>query len=175
MLRQHNLSIPKNVHVVEFAPQNDLLGHRAVRAFVTQGGSNSALEGLYHGVPMIMIPLYVEQPLNANRIQNLGAGIALQIASPINPRELAQNLGTAFERVLATDSYAEKARHISKLMRAERWTPAQKAASLIENVAWTNGSTHTHMLRNGPSWVAVHNLLLSARQASSVPSNNAED
>lgn len=44
MLQKHNLSIPANVHAVEYTPQNDLLGHPALRAFVTQGGSNSALE-----------------------------------------------------------------------------------------------------------------------------------
>lgn len=87
------------------------------------------VQGLYHGVPMIIIPLYVEQPLNANRIENLGAGIALRIASPINAKELAQQLGSAFKRILASDSYAKEAQHISKLMRAQRWTPVQKAAS----------------------------------------------
>ena len=44
VLREHHLGIPKHVHVVRFAPQNDLLGHPAVRAFVTQGGSNSFYE-----------------------------------------------------------------------------------------------------------------------------------
>lgn len=32
------------------------------------------------------------------------------------------------------------------------------AAGVIEAVAWTGGSTHTHMLRHGQSWVARHNL-----------------
>lgn len=44
LLKERGFSIPKNVHVVEFAPQNDLLGHPAVRGFVTQGGTNSVLE-----------------------------------------------------------------------------------------------------------------------------------
>ena len=36
--------LPPHVHAVKFAPQNDLLGHGAVRAFITQGGSNSLYE-----------------------------------------------------------------------------------------------------------------------------------
>ena len=43
-LRVNNVSIASNAHVIEFAPQNDLLGHPSTRAFVTQGGSNSFYE-----------------------------------------------------------------------------------------------------------------------------------
>ena len=32
------------MHPVEFAPQNDLLGHPAVQIFITQGGANSLYE-----------------------------------------------------------------------------------------------------------------------------------
>ena len=36
--------LPPHVHAVKFVPQNDLLGHGAVQAFITQGGSNSLYE-----------------------------------------------------------------------------------------------------------------------------------
>ena len=44
MLKAHSLSIPHHAHVLTFAPQNDLLGHPAVRVFVTQAGTNSMYE-----------------------------------------------------------------------------------------------------------------------------------
>ena len=34
-------------------PQNDLLGHERMRAFLTHGGGNSMYESAYHGVPLI--------------------------------------------------------------------------------------------------------------------------
>ena len=44
VLKRHQIKTAKQVHIVEFAPQNDLLGSGCVRVFVTQGGSNSYLE-----------------------------------------------------------------------------------------------------------------------------------
>ena len=44
LLKQHHIRIAKQARVIHFAPQNDLLGSGCVRAFVTQGGSNSYLE-----------------------------------------------------------------------------------------------------------------------------------
>ena len=44
LLKALELELPQHVHPVKFVPQNDLLGHPAVQAFVTQGGSNSMYE-----------------------------------------------------------------------------------------------------------------------------------
>ncbi|WVZ99329.1 hypothetical protein U9M48_044650 [Paspalum notatum var. saurae] len=47
-----------------WAPQVDVLHHRATGAFVTHCGWNSVLEGITAGVPMICWPLYAEQKMN---------------------------------------------------------------------------------------------------------------
>ena len=44
VLQQHNVTTSRHAYIVPFAPQNDLLGSHCVRAFVTQGGSNSFYE-----------------------------------------------------------------------------------------------------------------------------------
>ncbi|KAK9803370.1 hypothetical protein WJX73_010182 [Symbiochloris irregularis] len=67
-MKQAGIPIPGNAQVVEYAPQQDLLGHPAIIGFVTQGGTNSILEGLYHGVPMIVVPLLGEQPFNSRQV-----------------------------------------------------------------------------------------------------------
>ena len=36
-----NVTLASNIHVIEWAPQNDVLGHPATRAFLTQAGTNS--------------------------------------------------------------------------------------------------------------------------------------
>ncbi|KAL6657808.1 hypothetical protein ACP70R_005588 [Stipagrostis hirtigluma subsp. patula] len=47
-----------------WAPQVDVLRHRATGAFVTHCGWNSVLESITAGVPMLCWPLYAEQKMN---------------------------------------------------------------------------------------------------------------
>ncbi|KAM0908119.1 hypothetical protein ACQ4PT_015688 [Festuca glaucescens] len=50
--------------VKQWAPQAEVLRHRATCAFVTHCGWNSVLEGVTAGVPMLCWPLYSEQKMN---------------------------------------------------------------------------------------------------------------
>lgn len=36
-----NATLGSNIHLIQWAPQNDVLGHPATRAFLTQAGTNS--------------------------------------------------------------------------------------------------------------------------------------
>ena len=40
---------------------------------------NSTHEGLYYGVPLIVIPQSADQPLIAERVSNIGAGMKLEM------------------------------------------------------------------------------------------------
>ncbi len=57
--------IPKNVKLLKWLPQNDLLGHVKTKLFITHSGGSSQFEALYHGVPMVMFPMFSEQHYNA--------------------------------------------------------------------------------------------------------------
>jgi hypothetical protein len=54
--------------VESWAPQVDVLRHRASGAFVTHCGWNSTLEGIMAGLPLLCWPLYAEQEMNRVRI-----------------------------------------------------------------------------------------------------------
>jgi hypothetical protein len=47
-----------------WAPQVDVLRHRAAGAFVTHCGWNSTLEGIVAGLPLLCWPMYAEQKMN---------------------------------------------------------------------------------------------------------------
>ena len=66
---------PPNVVIFESVPQMAVLAR--AQAFVTHGGMNSATEGLFHGVPLVVVPQMGEQALVAGRVEELGAGICL--------------------------------------------------------------------------------------------------
>ena len=54
-----------NLRLLPWLPQNDLLGHPAVTAFLSHGGIHSMYEAIYHGVPMVVVPLTADQFDNA--------------------------------------------------------------------------------------------------------------
>lgn len=64
--------VPDTIDVQPWFPQPAVLRHAT--AFITHGGMNSTLEGLYHGVPLVVVPQTPEQATNADRIAELGLG-----------------------------------------------------------------------------------------------------
>ncbi|CAD6217726.1 unnamed protein product [Miscanthus lutarioriparius] len=61
-----------------WAPQVDVLNHRATGAFVTHCGWNSVMEAITAGVPMLCWPLYAEQKMNSVvMVEEVGIGVDL--------------------------------------------------------------------------------------------------
>uniref|UniRef100_A0A2P2PIL0 Uncharacterized protein n=1 Tax=Rhizophora mucronata TaxID=61149 RepID=A0A2P2PIL0_RHIMU len=55
-------------HIVKWAPQLEVLAHPAVGAFWTHSGWNSTLESICEGVPMICMPCFTDQRVNARYV-----------------------------------------------------------------------------------------------------------
>ena len=88
----------------------------------------SGAEALYSGVPLVCCPIVAEQPNNSQQLAHLGAGVHVELRLPVQPQQLALDLGAALHKVLSSPTYQERARHLGGLMRAQRWSPAEKAA-----------------------------------------------
>ena len=72
---QYN-DLPGNIQVYESVDQMAVLS--IADAFITHCGMNSASEGLYYQVPLVLFPQTPEQGAVARRVEELGAGIRLQ-------------------------------------------------------------------------------------------------
>lgn len=57
--------------VVPWCPQPEVLAHKAIGCFVTHGGWNSTLEAISLGVPMVVVPLWTDQPTNAKCVEDI--------------------------------------------------------------------------------------------------------
>jgi MGT family glycosyltransferase len=70
--------LPSNITVRRFVPQTAVLAHTDV--FVSHMGANSMHESLFHGVPLVCVPHSGDQPQNAARVVEEGAGVLLPLA-----------------------------------------------------------------------------------------------
>lgn len=69
-------SLPGDVVAVPYVPQRQLLARAA--AFVSHGGANSVMEAMTAGVPMLLLPVCNDQPIQAHFLTKSGAGLALE-------------------------------------------------------------------------------------------------
>ncbi|MDP9302185.1 MAG: glycosyltransferase, partial [Actinomycetota bacterium] len=83
---------PDNVHIEGYIPQSALLPHCDL--VVNHAGSGSVIGALAYGLPMVVIPMGADQPLNAARCEQLGVGIALNAvrATPETVREAVTSI-----------------------------------------------------------------------------------
>jgi UDP:flavonoid glycosyltransferase YjiC (YdhE family) len=121
--------VPDNVHVERWVPQQDVLAHAS--AAVVHGGSGSTLGALAAGVPLVVVPLFADQPQNARRVHEVGAGLSVEpnredIPATIRP------LRAAIEQVLSEPSYRERADALAAELRAE--APVDDAVPLSERL-----------------------------------------
>ena len=67
--------IPPNFSVFHYVPQHQVL--KMADFFITHGGLNSTQEALFNNIPLIVLPQKFDQFDNAKRVEELGAGIAI--------------------------------------------------------------------------------------------------
>ncbi|KAK4431110.1 UDP-glucosyltransferase 29 [Sesamum alatum] len=60
--------------VEEWAPQRRILSHPSVGGFLSHCGWSSVMEGVYSAVPIIAVPMHLDQPLNARLVAAVGFG-----------------------------------------------------------------------------------------------------
>jgi UDP:flavonoid glycosyltransferase YjiC (YdhE family) len=114
--------LPENVRIEPWVPVAELVAGAA--AFVTHGGAGTTLAALAAGVPMVVLPISADQPLNARLVAAHGAGLALGDVTEI---------GAAVELLLADGHYGDAARAIAAEIAA--LPPVDDAAAAIEDLA----------------------------------------
>lgn len=120
---------PDNVRVERWVPQQDVLAHAA--AAVVHGGSGSTLGTVAAGVPLAVVPLFADQPENARRVAEVGAGLAVE-PNRDDPGATVGALRDALGAVLAEPSYRERARALATELAGE--PPVDEAVPLLKRL-----------------------------------------
>lgn len=112
--------IPDNVRIEQWVPQETVLGQTAV--VVCHGGSGTTMGALAAGVPVVICPLFADQPRNAQAIQRVGAGVVVASEDPapgglrrLGPEHVAP-LRASIEQVLGDPAYRRVAERIAAEM-----------------------------------------------------------
>ena len=119
----------KNVFISKFLPQNDILAHPSVKAFVTHSGLLSTQESLWYGKPMIALPFFADQIKNAQKSIRANVAVALNFRT-LNVEEFKK----AILKILEDKTFLENAEEISKLFQDKPQKPIDLAVWWIEFV-----------------------------------------
>nr|CAD7200640.1 unnamed protein product [Timema douglasi] len=144
---------PPNVKVAKWFPQQDILDHPNMRAFIFQGGLHSAQEALYHAVPVIGIPVLAEQLQNVRMIQKRGFGVLVDFFNLSS-----SSLRWALKEVLEDPRYKTNAQEASRLFRDQPETPLERAVYWTEYVIRHKGATHLRSASLTLSWYQYYLL-----------------
>ncbi|KAM9792846.1 2-hydroxyacylsphingosine 1-beta-galactosyltransferase [Neosynchiropus ocellatus] len=130
-------NLGNNTKLVDWMPQNDLLGHVNTRAFLSHGGLNSIYEAMYHGVPVVGVPLFGDHYDTMTRVAAKGMGIMLHWKTMTE-----DDLYTALTSVIKDSRYRQQATLLSNIHKDQPGHPVTRAVYWISYLLRHNGANH---------------------------------
>uniref|UniRef100_A0A1B6L8F2 UDP-glucuronosyltransferase n=1 Tax=Graphocephala atropunctata TaxID=36148 RepID=A0A1B6L8F2_9HEMI len=128
---------PDNVRLSKWLPQRDILVHPKILAFMAHGGLLSTSEAVYCGVPMVLIPMFGDQPNNVAHLTATGAAVKLAYDDITKEAVLS-----ALRAVLYDPRYRENAKLLSERFRDRPMSPLDTAVYWTEYVLRHKGARH---------------------------------
>ena len=120
---EHFDHLPDNIQIYETVDQMAVLS--IADAFITHCGMNSASEGLYFKVPLVLFPQTPEQGAVAKRTEELGAGIRLKSIAE-------EDILDALKQLLTDPDYKNNAIRVSDSFHA--CGGASEAKAFLEEI-----------------------------------------
>ncbi|KAM7405258.1 hypothetical protein PAMP_012533 [Pampus punctatissimus] len=148
------VTLGNNTMLVEWLPQNDILGHSKTKVFVTHGGTNSIYEAIYHGVPVLGIPLIFDQDDNMVRMKARGVAEIVEVT-----KLDVESLTSALKNILDPEKpYKKNMLKLSQLHHDKPIKPIDSAIFWIEYVMRHKGAAHLRTESYKLPWYAYHCL-----------------
>ncbi|NP_001376494.1 UDP-glucuronosyltransferase 2A1 isoform 5 precursor [Homo sapiens] len=146
-------TLGNNTQLFDWIPQNDLLGHPKTKAFITHGGTNGIYEAIYHGVPMVGVPMFADQPDNIAHMKAKGAAVEVNLNTMTSV-----DLLSALRTVINEPSYKENAMRLSRIHHDQPVKPLDRAVFWIEFVMRHKGAKHLRVAAHDLTWFQYHSL-----------------
>ncbi|KAI3469435.1 hypothetical protein Pfo_026098 [Paulownia fortunei] len=118
-----------------WAPQAKILAHPSIGAFVSHCGMSSTIESIYFGVPVVAIPLKLDQPVNARLL--VESGVGLEVIRDENGHLSSEEVANAINKVVVQKTGEEmrlKAAELSEKMKSEEEYEMNEAAEQLRRL-----------------------------------------
>lgn len=115
-------SLPSNVKISDWLPQNDILAHPKLKLFISHAGLLSSHEATWWGKPIVGIPFYADQHRNAFALESAEVAVTVDVKSLST-----ENLRNAIEEVLGNPKYLRNMKIRSKRFRDQPEKPLARA------------------------------------------------
>ncbi|KAF1390012.1 hypothetical protein PFLUV_G00053640 [Perca fluviatilis] len=148
------ITLGNNTMLVEWLPQNDLLGHPKTKVFVTHGGTNGIYEAIYHGVPVLGIPLIFDQYDNMVRLKSRGVAEIAEVTT-LDVESLTSTLKNIID---PEKPYKQNMLKLSRLHHDKPMKPLDSAIFWIEFVMRHKGAAHLRTESYKLPWHTYHCL-----------------
>ncbi|XP_026735616.1 UDP-glucuronosyltransferase 2B17-like [Trichoplusia ni] len=145
----------ENIRISKWLPQSDLLKHPNVKLFITQGGLQSTDEAIVSGVPLLGMPLMVDQWFNVERYVSLKIGLRVDLEDVTE-----EKFKNAIIEVITNDSYRRNIEKLRSIMHDAPQTPLERAVWWTEYVLRHGGAKHLRSPAANISWVEYLELEL---------------
>ncbi|XP_060173818.1 UDP-glucosyltransferase 29-like [Lycium barbarum] len=125
--------------VTKWAPQAKILRHFGIGGFLNHCGSNFILESLHFGVPLIAMPVLVDQFIAARYMVELGVG--LEVERNENGKVKAEEMVKVIKNVIVEKKGNElrgKSRELSEKMKREEGKEIDEAVVELQKLCLKN-------------------------------------
>ncbi|CAJ0576930.1 unnamed protein product, partial [Mesorhabditis spiculigera] len=124
------LHAPENLLLSKWTPQSQLLRDSRISLFVTHGGLASCYEASYSGTPMVIVPLFADQPRNAMMMRRHG------VAAEFSKKDLgnAKKLTETIRKALRDQSLDANAKRLSTHLQSAPFSPQELLVRNVEFV-----------------------------------------
>ncbi|XP_063876156.1 UDP-glycosyltransferase UGT5-like isoform X1 [Scylla paramamosain] len=137
-----------NIRISKWLPQQDVLGHRNVKVFISHGGLLSLQESIFHATPLLVLPIFSDQPRNAMFVNNSGVGRVLMWQEVT-----ADKIVDALNDIITNSKYKENVVSMSASLKDQLTTPQERAIFWTEYVIRHKGAPQLRCPGAQLSWV----------------------
>ncbi|KAK7086056.1 UDP-glucuronosyltransferase 2A1 [Halocaridina rubra] len=128
-------------------------GHPRLKLFITHGGALSTQESMFHGIPVLGLPVFGDQVTNMREVERQGWGRVLR-CEEITPELLKETMFT----VINSEELRAEVKRRSTIMRDIPDDPARVVNFWVDYVIRHKGAPHLRSPILSMSWYQLYNV-----------------